>query len=181
MPYLGRGGAERTSFKWTNSYATSCSLDGTARTIHRPPDLGSSLISAQTSSQPANIYIHHSQIQRRAIIIISVVSYVSIRPKYNTTWNQLSIIYRCTWVLSKNSVCAINYCISRGSDNVRHLVVTFQFPVWRESQIRFGDKVTKSDSKICLSVCNVRVCGEPMTCCLVLRIIHGSAASTVQN
>ena len=113
--YLGRGGAERTSFKWTNSYATSCSLDGTARTIHWPPDLGSSLISAQTSSQPANIYIHHSQIQRRAIIIISVVSYVSIRPKYNTTWNQLSIIYRCTWVLSKNSFCAINYCISRGS------------------------------------------------------------------
>ena len=74
-----------------------------------------------------------------------------------------------------------NYCICRGSDNVRHLVVTFQFPVWRESQIRFGDKVTKSDSKICLNVCNVRVCGELMTCCLVLRIIHGSAASTVQN
>ena len=179
MPYLGRGGAERTSFKWTNSYATSCSLDGTARTIHRPPDLCSSLISVQTSShQPANIYIHHSQ--RRAIIIISVVSYVSIRPKYNTTWNQLSIIYRCTWVLSKNSVCAINYCISKGSVYVRHLVATFQFPVRRESEIRFGDKVTKSYRKICLNVCNVRVCGEPMTCCLVLRIIHGSA-STVQN
>ena len=117
MPYLGRGGAERTSFKWTNSYATSCSLDGTARTIHRPPDLGSSLISAQTSSQPANIYIHHSQIQRRAIIIISVVSYVSIRPKYNTTWNQLSIIYRCTWELSTGcpvKLSALRFCYFLG-------------------------------------------------------------------
>ena len=139
----------------------------------------------QLINQCSNIFSTSKHLQRKiqstAIIIISVVSYVSIRPKYNTTWNQLSIIYRCTWVLSKNSVCAINYCISRGSVYVRHLVATFQFPVRRESEIRFGDKVTKSYSKICLNVCNVRVCDEPMTCCLVLRIIHGSAASTVQN
>ena len=143
----------------------------------------------QLINQRSNIFsstCKHLQrkIQSTSIIIISQqfhVSYVSIRPKYNTTWNQLSIIYRCTWVLSKNSVCAINYCISKGSVYVRHLVATFQFPVRRESEIRFGDKVTKSYRKICLNVCNVRVCGEPMTCCLVLRIIHGSAASTVQN